>query len=339
MGNMTPAAWVMRSALASSPAPGPQVARTPARALLTVVLLLTTAVTSACAGDTSGGSAWPVSASASVTSAHAAPHESSVDASSSGSFSALESKYGARLGVFVLDTGSGRSVTYRGDTRFAYASTYKALVAGVLLRSATNAQLDQIVRYLPSDLQDYAPITSKHVSTGMSVRALLAAAVQYSDNTAANLLLARLGGPAGLHRALRALGDSTTHVDRNEPALNQTHPADIRDTSTPHALATDLQQFILGHELTPARQQLLATLMKGNTTGGLYIRAGVPRTWQVADKTGSADHGTRNDIAVLYPPSGAPIVIAVLSDRHSPDAPSNDALIADATRAAITALH
>lgn len=339
MCTMTHAAWVAWFGKISSPGQGECVAGTPTRAPLTVILLLTTAVTSACTGGRSVGSAGLVSASTSVTAVSTAPREASVDPSLSRSFTALERKYGARLGVFVLDTGSERSIAYRADTRFAYASTYKALMAGVLFRRDTDAQLDQVVHYRASDLQDYAPITSRYVGIGMTVRALIAAAVQYSDNTAANLLFTQLGGPAGLQQALRAMGDSKTHVDRNEPALNQTHPEDMRDTTTPHALATDLQRFILGQELTPARRQMLATLMKGNTTGDPYIRAGVPRGWQVADKTGNADLGTRNDVAVLYPPSGSPIIIAVLSDRNSPDARSDDALIADATRATITALR
>ncbi|MCQ4081690.1 class A beta-lactamase [Streptomyces sp. RB6PN25] len=173
----------------------------------------------------------------------------------------------------------------------------------------------------------------------MTLRDLIASALQFSDNTAANLLLDRLGGPAGIRTALRGLGDATTHVDRTEPALNDATPGDIRDTSTPRALSTDLRLFVLGDALSRSRQQLLTNWLVGNTTGGPYIRAGVPTGWRVGDKTGNGGYGTRNDIAIAWPAGGAPIAIAVLSDRGLPHVPSDDALIADATRTALAALH
>jgi len=254
-------------------------------------------------------------------------------------FPALEEKYGARLGVYVLDTGSGREIAHRADERFAFASTYKALAAGALLRHATDADLDQVVTYRQADVQKWAPVTSQHVDTGMTLRDLLAASLDHSDNTAANLVTARLGGPAALQQALRELGDATTHVDRTEPTLNEATPGDPRDTSTPRVLADDLRQYVLGELLPAARRQQLTDWLLANTTGGPYIRAGVPAAWKVGDRTGNADHGTRNDIAVAWPDGGrSPVVIAVLSDRERPDDPSDDALIADATTAALTAL-
>jgi beta-lactamase class A len=254
-------------------------------------------------------------------------------------FAGLEKQYAARLGLWTLDTGTGRSVTYRADERFAHASTFKALAAGVLLKRVSEAQLDQVIHYSAADLEDYSPITGRHVGTGMSLRDLIAAGLQYSDNTAANLMLAKLGGPAGLERALRALGDETTNIDRTEPTVNTAIPGDPRDTSTAHALGTDLQGFVLGRTLSPKRRQLLKDWLIGNTTGDRYIRAGVPTGWTIGDKTGAAAYGTRNDIAIAWPTTGAPIVIAVLSDRGVADAASDDALIADATRTAIAALR
>jgi beta-lactamase class A len=135
-------------------------------------------------------------------------------------FRELERQFGARLGVFAIDTGTGRTVTHRADERFAHASTFKALLAAVLLRRLSDADLRHVVRYTEADLLEYAPITSQHVATGMSVDALIAAAVQYSDNTAANLLLDEVGGPRGLQRELRRIGDRTTRTDRIEPMLN-----------------------------------------------------------------------------------------------------------------------
>lgn len=262
----------------------------------------------------------------------------SAEAGTDEAFAQLEHAFGARLGVYVLDTATGRTVTYRADDRFAYASTYKVLVAGVFLLRDSDADLAHVVTYTAADLQSYSPITAQHVRTGMTVGDLIAAALRYSDNTAANLLLDRLGGPRGLQAAMRGLGDPTSHVDRTEPSVNTAIPGDIRDTSTPRAIGTDLDRFVLGDLLTPARRQLLTTWLLGNTTGGPYIRAGVPAGWKVGDKTGNGDYGTRDDIAIAWPPTGGPIVIAIDSNRYSANAPSADALIADATKAAVSAL-
>ena len=302
-------------------------------ALLAAPLVLVSGLLAGCAGSRQAVPTRTVSAAAGSPTAAATPTAVATQA-----LAGIERRYHARLGVYALDTATGRTVAYRADERFAYASTYKALAAGILLRQDTDAGLDHVVRFSAADLVEYSPITSQHLATGMTVRALIAAALDYSDNTAANLLLDQLGGPARLQAALRGLGDATTDVDRTEPTLNQATPGDPRDTSTPRALGTDLRAFVLGGALPSSRAQQFTAWLKANTTGGPYIRAGVPAGWKVGDKTGNGGYGTRNDIAVVWPTSGAPIVVAVLSDRGSPNAPSDDALIADATRAALTAL-
>ena len=254
-------------------------------------------------------------------------------------FPRLEQRYNATLGVYVLNTGTGQEITYRADERFAYASTFKSLLAGVLLKRDSDADLAKVITYTAADILSYAPVTAKHVDTGMTVHDLIAAAVQYSDNTAANLLLKQVGGPGGLQDALRGIGDDVTHSDRPEPLLGSAVPGDIRDTSTPRALGTDLRQFVLGDLLSAQRKQMLTDLLVGNTTGGPYIRAGVPAGWRVGDKTGNGDYGTRNDIAVVWPPSGKPVIIAIQSRRPAADAQSADNLIKDATSAAVAELH
>jgi beta-lactamase class A len=253
-------------------------------------------------------------------------------------FAELEAEFDARLGVYALDTGTGLALEYRADERFAYASTIKALLAGVVLDETTDAELEELVAYDASDLLDYAPITEQNVATGMTLRALADAAVRYSDNTAANLLFDRIGGPAGLDAALGELGDDVTQVDREEPELNEATPGDPRDTSTPRALAADVERFVLGDALDAGDRETLTAWLVGNTTGDALIRAGVPEGWTVGDKTGSAAYGTRNDIAVLWPTDGAPIVIAVLSSRAAADADHDDALLARATTVALEAL-
>ncbi|MFJ5924856.1 class A beta-lactamase [Kitasatospora sp. NPDC092948] len=279
------------------------------------------------------------STAASTTGSTADSTAGSTTDSTADAFHELEQRFGARLGVYALDTGSGREIAHRADERFAFASTSKALAAGALLRRASDADLDRVVTYRQEDVLSWAPVTSQHVATGMTLRDLLAASLDHSDNTAADLVTAELGGPAAVQQMLRDLGDTTTDVSRTEPALNEATPGDPRDTSTPRVLAADLRQYVLGDLLPADRRRLLTDWLLANTTGGPYIRAGVPTGWKVGDKTGNAAHGTRNDIAVLWPDGGrSPLIVAVLSDRGRPDAPSDDELIALATSTALNAL-
>jgi beta-lactamase class A len=251
-------------------------------------------------------------------------------------FAKLETEFHAQLGLYAINTGTGRSIAYQADRRFAYCSTIKAFAASVLLQRDTDEQLGRTIAYSKSDLVDYSPVTSQHVDTGMPLAAVMAAALDISDNTALNLMLKQIAGPSALQAALRGLGDTTTNVDRTEPTVNAATPGDPRDTSTARALATDLRAFALGDALSTTRRAQLVSWLQANTTGGPYIRAAVPTSWKVGDRTGNGDYGTRNDIAVLWPPTGAPIVIAVLSNRGDDEnAASDDALIADATKLAL----
>ncbi|MFC8594511.1 class A beta-lactamase [Streptomyces atroolivaceus] len=253
-------------------------------------------------------------------------------------FAELERKYDARLGVYALDTGSGRTVTNRPDERFAYASTCKALLAGAVLDRNSLRELDRLVRYSRDDLVSHSPVTERHVATGMSLRELCDATVRYSDNAAANLLFRELGGPRGLQDALRGLGDDVTRCDRYEVALSDAVPGDLRDTSTPRALADDLRAYVLGTTLPTDKRAVLTDWLKRNTTGDHTIRAGTPDGWQVGDKTGTGGYGTRNDIAIVWPPGRAPIALAVLSGRDTKDAERDDALLARAAEVTFDAL-
>ncbi|MFJ4840241.1 class A beta-lactamase [Streptomyces sp. NPDC088746] len=252
-------------------------------------------------------------------------------------FQELERKFDARVGVYAVDTGSGLSVTHRPDERFAYASTCKALLAGALLDRYTLQGLERRVRYGPDDLVANSPVTERHVDTGLTLRELCDAAIRYSDNAAANLLFHELGGPGGLQDALGALGDRTTRCDRYEPDLSEAAPGDPRDTSTPRALAADLRAYVLGGTLGADKRAVLTDWLKRNTTGDALIRAGAPDGWVVGDKTGTGGYGTRNDIAVLWPPESAPIVLAVLTRGDAREAEPQDALVAQAARVALTA--
>ncbi|ACU74022.1 Beta-lactamase [Catenulispora acidiphila DSM 44928] len=310
----------------------------------TVSVAASLALVAAALGGCSSASNAPTSSVPSASSTSSTPAASSAASTSastdtdSAAFAQIAAHYQAQLGVYAVDTGSGRTVGYQADQRFAFCSTIKALAAAELLHRDTDAQLAQTIHYSASDLVDYSPVTSQHVNDGMTLTAVMTAAIEVSDNTALNLMLDRLGGPAGLQTALRGMNDATTDADRPEPAVNSAVPGDVRDTSTPRAMAEDLRAYVLGNALSPQRRALLTSWLTANTTGGPYIRAAVPAGWTVGDKTGNGDYGTRNDIAVLWPPHRAPIVIAVLSHRDGKDATSADALIADATKVALQQL-
>ncbi|MED0948746.1 class A beta-lactamase [Bacillus mobilis] len=266
------------------------------------------------------------------------PKQAKQENTSRHSFVKLEKEYDAKLGIYALDTGTNQTVTYRSDERFAYASTHKALAVGALLQKKSIEDLDQKIKYTSKDLVNYNPITEKYVDTGMTLKELADASIRYSDNTAQNLILKQLGGPSEFKKSLREIGDSVTNPERFEPELNEVQPGDTRDTSTPMALATSLQTYALSDILPIEKRNFLIDLMKRNTTGDNLIRAGVPEEWEVADKTGSGSYGTRNDIAIIWPPNKKPIVLAVLSNHAKEDAKYEDKLIADATKIVLDSL-
>ncbi|SDC15719.1 beta-lactamase class A [Terribacillus halophilus] len=253
-------------------------------------------------------------------------------------FADLEKTYDAHLGVYAVDTGSGKTVAYRENERFGFASTHKALSAAVLLQQNSLEDLNKKIMYTSDDLVNYNPITEKHVKSGMTLKELAEASVSYSDNTAANLIFEEIGGPAGLKQALRDIGDQVTEPARIEPELNNVKPGETQDTSTPKALAESLRAFTLEDSLSPENRQLLIDWLKGNTTGDNLIKAGVPKEWEVGDKTGAGSYGTRNDIAILWPPDSEPIVMAIMSSRDEADASYDDALIAEAAQEVVSML-
>jgi beta-lactamase class A len=250
----------------------------------------------------------------------------------------LEEEYHAVVGLYAVDTGGGAQVAHRADDRFAFASTFKALAAGAVLERSSADELARVVTYDAADLVAYSPVTEQHVESGMTVLEIVGAAVQESDNTAGNLLFDALDGPAGLEAALRAIGDGTTVAARYEPELNEATPGDERDTSTARALADDLRAYVLGDVLDDAGRTILVEALRGSTTGDETIRAGVPDGWVVGNKTGTSGNGGRNDIGVLWPPDGEPVVLAILTRTEDPDAEPDDALLAEVTAVAVEAL-
>lgn len=251
---------------------------------------------------------------------------------------ALERRYDARLGVYAVAIGTGALLVHRADERFAFCSTFKALAAAAVLARNPLSHLDTLVRYTDADLLANSPVTSEHVATGMTIRDLCDAAVRHSDNTAGNLLLRDLGGPGELTGYLRGLRDHVTRVDRLEPDLSEAVPGDPRDTTSPRAYVEVLRQLAIGSALSDDAREFLMDLMRRNTTGDARIRAGLPKDWVVADKTGSGDYGTANDFAVAWPPSGEPLLIGIMSNRNGKDDPYDQALLAEAAAYAVRVL-
>jgi beta-lactamase class A len=248
---------------------------------------------------------------------------------------AIETRVGGRIGVAALDTSNGKRIDYRQDERFPMCSTFKFLAAAAVLKRVDEKKekLDRFVSYGAKDILEYAPVTKEHLKDGgMTLGALGQAAIEQSDNTAANLLLDAVGGPPGLTDFVRGLGDNITRLDRKEPELNSAIPGDERDTTTPSAISVDMQKLVLGDALSEFSRRQLAEWLQHNETRGQMIRSGVPRTWTVGDKTGRCANGATNDVAIMRPPNRAPILLAIYSVGSKATANDREAVIAEVAK-------
>lgn len=246
----------------------------------------------------------------------------------------LEQQHNARLGVFATDTGTGRTVLHRADELFPMCSTFKTIAAAAILRRDHDGSLlGKVIRYTRQDVDKsgYGPITGKaeNLANGMTVKSLCEAAITYSDNCAANLLLKELGGPTAISRFSRSIGDSVTRLDRWEPELNTAEPGRTTDTTSPRAIGQSYARLTLGHALNRDDADQLTKWLLANTTGGNRVRKGLPAAWRWGDKTGSGKYSTTNDVGIALPPGRAPIVIAVLSTKKdSPEGGADEPLVA-----------
>ncbi|MEO7062790.1 MAG: class A beta-lactamase [Dokdonella sp.] len=248
---------------------------------------------------------------------------------------ALERRHGGRLGVAILDTDSGSRIARRGDERFLMCSTFKLLaVATVLAHIDRGAEcLDRRIVFGKEAVLAWAPVTSHHVGApGMSIAELCQAAITVSDNTAANLLLDSLGGPAAVTQFVRSLGDPVTRLDRIEPELNVGAPNDVRDTTTPNAMLESMRRVLLGHALSDVSRAVLIGWLRACTTGADKLRAGVPHDWSGGDKTGSGSKGETNDVAILWPPQRKPSLVTAYYAGSRADAAGRSAVLADVGR-------
>jgi beta-lactamase class A len=252
----------------------------------------------------------------------------------------IEAASGGRLGVAVLDSATGAQVGHRAGERFPLCSTFKLLAAAAVLSrvDAGDERLDRRIRFEARDLVTYSPVTQHRVGEGMTLEEICAAAITMSDNTAGNLLLAAIGGPPGLTRYARSLGDEVTRLDRIEPELNEAAPDDPRDTTAPAAMASDLARLLLGNVLSAESSRRLLAWLLASKTGDARLRAGVPNDWQVGDKTGSGERGTANDVGIIRPPGRAPLLVAVYLTQSPQSADQRNAVIASVGRLIAAAL-
>jgi beta-lactamase class A len=251
---------------------------------------------------------------------------------------ALERRHGGRLGVAILDTATGRLVAHRGDERFPLCSTFKFLAAALVLARVDRKQdnLTRRIVYPRADVVPYSPVTGKHAGKagGLTLAEICKAAITLSDNTAGNLMLDSFGGPAELTAYARSLGDAVTRLDRREPALNEAAPGDPRDTTTPAAMLNLMRKTVLGNTLSPASRTQLIEWIVATRTGDKRLRAGIPNDWRVGDKTGTGRNNATNDIAVIWPPARAPLVVTAYYVGAHASEDRRSAILADVGRLA-----
>ncbi len=251
---------------------------------------------------------------------------------------AWERRLDARIGVLLYETSGEWEVSHRADELFPMSSTFKPLLCGAILAGvdAGTQDLSDHVTYQPADLVDYAPVTSAQVETGMTVGALCEATMTISDNAAANLLLRRLGGPAGLTEFIRATGDDITRLDRWETALNEATPGDTRDTTTPRAILTMLDRLLFGGVLSASSADRLRQWMIEDQVADELIRAHLPDGWQIGDKTGAGGYGSRAIIAFLQTAESRTYLAAIYLTESTAPFPERNAVLSDIGRAMIS---
>jgi beta-lactamase class A len=238
---------------------------------------------------------------------------------------------GGHIGLCAQNLRTGAKIVWRAHERFVMCSTFKASLAACILASVDRGQarLDELIAYGPDDLLEYAPIAKQNLKKGaMSVADMCEAAVEFSDNTCANALLARVGGPSALTAFWRSIGDAVSRLDHNEPELNRSPPGDPHDTTTPAAMAGNLRSLILGKVLSPNSRERLTSWMLGCKTGDNRLRAGLPKGWRVGDKTGNNGKDASGDIAVTWSTRGEPVLICAYTQGGAPTPSQVEAVFA-----------
>lgn len=253
---------------------------------------------------------------------------------------AIERRHGAYVGLFAADLDGGRSISHRGQEAFAMCSTFKGYASARVLQMVEQGELtlDHQVFVDPAEIVANSPRTAPRAGSDMTLDELCQAALQVSDNTAGNLLLKAIGGPPAITAFARSIGDPSSRLDRWETALNSAIPGDPRDTSTPEALGGGYRDLLTGDALAPPQRQQLEDWMRANETSSM--RAGLPPSWTTADKTGSGDYGSTNDVGVAYDPAGRRVLLAMMtrSRANYPKTQNLRPLITELTALVIPAL-
>ncbi len=248
----------------------------------------------------------------------------------------------ARIGIAVIDTDAESVASYRGSERFPLNSTHKALLCGALLSAQDQGKLrlTERTQFDRAALVTYSPVTEKFIAPAeMSWGQLCEAAIAYSDNTAANLLAHKLGGPVAVTRFFAELGDKVTRLDRFEPELNSAVPGDMRDTTTPLAVSETLQKLTLGPALTPASRAQLLQWMRDDKVANALLRSVLPTGWSIADKTGAGEYGSRSIISVVWPENGKPLIIVIYITQTEATLAQSNAAIARIGKAVFATLR
>jgi beta-lactamase class A len=247
----------------------------------------------------------------------------------------VELRLKSRLGVVLHDLETGKKWMHRADERFAMCSTFKGIAGAAVLALVDQGRedIDRRIVIRQSDIQSYAPVTQDRVGgSGMTIGELCEATITTSDNTAGNLVLKVIGGPQGFTKYVQSIGDTVTRLDRTEPDLNEAKPGDARDTTTAAALTLTMQKLVLGDVLSVKSRELLTNWLVGNKVGDTKVRAGLPKDWRVADKTGGGGFGTNNDTGVIWPPNRKPILFTILTTETSASTDDKNAGMADIAR-------
>lgn len=261
----------------------------------------------------------------------------STKVASANEFDQLEKENSTTVGVYGINTESGKEIKHHSDERFGYASTFKAIASGVLLNNYTEKEINKKIQIQQKDIVAYSPVTEKYVGKQMTLKALIEAAMLKSDNTANNYIIGEIGGISSFKAALQHLGDHVSDPQRLEPKLNDYDPTNTADTTTPRAAAHTLNELLTNNQMDTKNLKLLKRVMIENETGDQLIKAGVPNHYLVGDKSGQGTtYATRNDIAFIYPKKGdKPIILAVYTKKDDKEGTPDDKVIAKAAQIAI----
>ncbi|GMN02076.1 class A beta-lactamase [Erythrobacter sp. MTPC3] len=249
----------------------------------------------------------------------------------------IEAAAGGTLGAEILDMETGLAIGLNRTRRFGHCSSFKLSLAAMVLAYDAAGKIDAStrVRWTESDLMSVSPFTAQRIEEGATLLELAEFTQKYSDNAAANILLRELGGPAALTEFWRSIGDDVSRLDRMEPALNNVPVTEVRDTTTPLAMARTVAKLTYGDVLPEAQRGLLRQWMVDTATGSNRVRAGLPEDWRAGDKTGTSIWPGMGslyvDIGFVEPEKHAPIAFAAYyraRETHDGIAPAAEEVFA-----------